>query len=97
MEDDVPRKAKENRLARAIELQKQITEERMARLVDTEQLVLIDAAHPRRRGVMNGRTDGFRPVSVPGDFDIGDVVPVRVTGFAQHWLEAEPFAVSAHA
>jgi tRNA-2-methylthio-N6-dimethylallyladenosine synthase len=95
MEDDVPRKAKEDRLARAIALQAQITEERMSRLVDTDQLVLIDAANPRQRGVMNGRTDGFRPVSVPGDFEIGDVVPVHITGFAQHWLEAEPITVTA--
>jgi len=97
MDDDVPRKAKEDRLARAIALQAKITDERMARLVDTEQLVLIDAAHPRRRGVMNGRTDGFRPVSVAGDFEIGDVVPVHVTGYAQHWLEAEPVTVPANA
>jgi tRNA-2-methylthio-N6-dimethylallyladenosine synthase len=96
MDDDVPREEKEDRLARVIALQERITEAHMAQLVGTEQTVLIDAAHPRRRGVMNGRTDGFRPVSVPGDFEIGDVVPVRVTGFAQHWLEAEALPVPAH-
>jgi tRNA-2-methylthio-N6-dimethylallyladenosine synthase len=95
LDDDVPRAVKEERLARVIALQTRITEERMARLIGTEQDVLIDSAHPKRRGVMNGRTDGFRPVSVPGDFEIGDLVPVRVTDFAHHWLEAEPLAVTA--
>ncbi len=95
MNDDVPREVKEDRLARAIALQAEITDKRMARLVGTEQSVLIDAAHARRRGIMNGRTDGFRPVSVEGDFEIGDIVPVSVTGYSNHWLEAKPLAVTA--
>ena len=49
----------------------------------------------RERGVMNGRTDGYRPVSVRGDFGIGDLIPARVVAFHGHWLEAEAVSVAA--
>lgn len=90
MPDDVPREAKEARLARVIALQDRINEENQEALRGAVQEVLIDGAHPRRRGVMNGRTDGYRPISVPGDtLEIGDLVQVRVTGHQGHWLESE--------
>ncbi len=90
MPDDVPREVKEERLARVIELQDRITREKQAALVGTTQDVLIDGAHPKKRHVMNGRTEGYRPISVPGtDLDVGDLVSVRVTGYHNHWLEGE--------
>ncbi len=95
LHDDVPPPVKEERLQRVIALQDRINNEKMATYVGTEQDVLIDAAHPRERGVMNGRTDSYRPVSVRGDFEIGDIVPVRVVGFHGHWLEAEAADVAA--
>ena len=59
-------------------------------MVGTTHEVLIDGAHLRRQGVMNGRTEGFRPVSVPGaDLEIGDMLGARITGYRNHWLEAE--------
>ncbi len=92
-EDDVPREAKEERLARAIALQNRITDTRMAAYVGTEQEILIDAANPRFQNAMNGRTDGFRPVTVRDcDAEIGDTVNVRITDYKQHWLDAEVIA-----
>jgi tRNA-2-methylthio-N6-dimethylallyladenosine synthase len=92
-EDDVPREVKEERLARAIALQERITDARMAAYVGTEQDVLIDAANPRHRGAMNGRTDGFRPVTVHNcDAEIGEMVNVRITDHKQHWLDGEVLA-----
>jgi tRNA-2-methylthio-N6-dimethylallyladenosine synthase len=89
LEDDVPREVKEERLARVIALQDRINEERLRAYVGTTQEVLIDGAHPKQRHVMNGRTDGFRPVTVrdPG-LEIGDIVSVRITGARSPWLEA---------
>jgi tRNA-2-methylthio-N6-dimethylallyladenosine synthase len=93
MPDDVPREEKEARLAQAIALQERINEENQKALTGSVQRVLIDGAHPRRRGVMNGRTDGYRPISVSGDhLEIGDLVEVRVTGYQGHWLESAPLA-----
>lgn len=90
LEDDVPREVKEERLARVIALQNEISEEKMASLHGTVQEVLIDAAHPRERGAMNGRTDGFRPMTVRGGaLEIGDLVRARVTGHKAHWLSGE--------
>ena len=90
LEDDVPREVKEERLARVIALQSEISEAKMATLHGTVQDVLIDAAHPRERGAMNGRTDGFRPITVRGgELEIGDMVRVRVTEHRAHWLTGE--------
>ncbi|HNR33484.1 MAG TPA: tRNA (N6-isopentenyl adenosine(37)-C2)-methylthiotransferase MiaB, partial [Candidatus Hydrogenedentes bacterium] len=76
--DDVPREAKEERLARVIALQERINEESQRALVGATQEVLIDGAHPRKRHVMNGRTDGYRAISVRGEhLEIGDLVAVR--------------------
>ncbi|MBX7259226.1 MAG: tRNA (N6-isopentenyl adenosine(37)-C2)-methylthiotransferase MiaB [Candidatus Hydrogenedentes bacterium] len=90
MVDDVPREAKEERLARIIALQDRITDGRMAAYVGTEQEVLIDGAHTRERRAMNGRTDGFRPVTVrDAELEIGDLVNVRIVAHKGHWLEGE--------
>ena len=90
LEDDVPRQAKEERLARVITLQERINEEQQRALIGTEQEVLIDGAHPREPGLMNGRTDGYRAITVSGEgLRIGDLVWVRVTESSGHWLYAE--------
>jgi tRNA-2-methylthio-N6-dimethylallyladenosine synthase len=87
-EDDVPREVKEERLARVIALQERINERRSAAYLGTEQDVLIDAAHPRERGAMNGRTDGFRPATIHDtDLEIGDMARVRIIGHKHHWLD----------
>jgi tRNA-2-methylthio-N6-dimethylallyladenosine synthase len=91
MPDDVPQEVKEERLQRVIEAQERINEAKQRALVGTVQEVLIDGAHPRLRHVMNGRTQGYRPISVRStDLELGDVALVRVTGYPGHWLEGEP-------
>jgi len=89
--DDVPRKVKEDRLARVIALQDRINAQRIERYVGTVQEVLIDSANPKRRDAMNGRTNGHRPVTVlDGSLEIGDLLPVRITTANGHWLRGEP-------
>ena len=87
--DDVPRAVKGERLARVIALQERINTEQQEALVGTRQDVLIDDVHPRDAGLMNGRTAGYRAISVAGEgVQIGDLVAAQVTGFRGHWLEA---------
>ena len=90
MEDDVPREVKEQRLARVIELQREIHEEDIQRYVGTEQEVLINSASVKEQGTMSGRTDGYRPVSIrDGGLEIGDLVRARITAASGHWLYGE--------
>ena len=90
LEDDVPRELKEDRLKRVIDLQQQIHEEDIQRYVGTTQSVLIDSASLKERDTMSGRTDGFRPVSIPStELEIGDVVTARITAASGHWLYGE--------
>jgi len=94
--DDVPHKVKQDRLARLIALQDGINEEKQEEYVGTVQRVLIDAASPKERGVMNGRTDGYKPVAVrDASLEIGDLVDVRITGHSNHWLQGEVVAREA--
>lgn len=96
MPDNVPREVKDERLARVIALQERINEEQQQALVGTVQEVLIDSAHPRQPGCMNGRTDGYRAISVTGSPGApGALVTARVTGWRGHWLEAEAIAPGA--
>ncbi|MCK5861503.1 MAG: TRAM domain-containing protein, partial [Candidatus Hydrogenedentes bacterium] len=86
--DDISRAVKDERLARVIALQERINSEQQASLVGTVQDVLIDCAHPRESDLMNGRTAGYRAISVAGTgLKIGEVVSVQVTDFRGHWLE----------
>ena len=98
MEDDVPRRVKEERLARVIALQDAINARRIARSVGALEEVLIDSANPKQRGAMNGRTDGHRPVTVlDGSLEVGDLVDVRIIDASGHWLTAEPVEQPANA
>jgi tRNA-2-methylthio-N6-dimethylallyladenosine synthase len=96
MPDDVPQAVKEERLQRAIDLQRDVLEADSARYVGTEQEVLIDGASTKERDTMIGRTDGFRPVAIhDASLEVGDLVNVRITGADGHWLEGERLAVTA--
>ena len=93
--DDVPREVKEARLARVIEVQNAINEEQMRTLEGSVQEVLVECPHPRLKGFMNGRTDGYRPICIAGgQVEAGEVVQARVTGYRNHWLEAELLAAA---
>ena len=88
--DDVPREVKEERLRRLVALQDEILAEEMARYVGTEQEVLVDGRHAKEADLWSGRTDGFRPVSLHGsDWNLGDIVRVRIASTHGHWLEGE--------
>ena len=90
LEDDVPREVKEERLARVLELQHAIDAEKLSDYHGTIQEVLIDAAHPRKQGWLNGRTDSYRPITFHApDHEIGDMVQVEVKRHAGHWLEGD--------
>lgn len=85
--DDVPREMKEARLARVLALQDEITRAKQLTYYGSEQEVLIDGAHNRKRGWMNGRTDGYKPIMIDdASLEIGDFVRARVTGHEGHWL-----------
>jgi len=90
MDDDIPRQVKEERLARLIALQDEINAEQMAGYVGGVQEVLIDGAHRKLPNVWSGRTDTYRPVSVPGaGVRVGEMLQVRITGAKGHWLQGE--------
>jgi tRNA-2-methylthio-N6-dimethylallyladenosine synthase len=94
--DDVPREAKEERLARVIEVQDRVTAELAKAYLGTTQEVLIDSAHPKLRHAMNGRTDSFRPVTVRAKhLEIGDMIPVEITETQGHWLLGETAAAAS--
>lgn len=96
LEDDVPREVKEARLARVIALQAEIDAEKLRGYAGRAFEVLVDAAHSKLRGHMNGRLGNFRPVTFHApEVEIGDVVQVRVTGSRGHWLEGELVATPA--
>jgi tRNA-2-methylthio-N6-dimethylallyladenosine synthase len=91
--DDVTREVKERRLADLIAVQDVINAGQMARYVGTVHEILIQGAHPRKPDTWNGRTDGYRPVSVTNPHvHIGDLVSVRITGVQGHWLHGEVVA-----
>lgn len=93
LEDDVPREVKEERLARVLALQKDYFQTRLSSYAGSVQEVLIDGAHGRKRGWMNGRTDGFMPLMIEDDaLEVGDFVTTRVTGHQGHWLIGERVA-----
>ena len=86
----MPRKTKDARLAQVIALQEEINQACQQALVGTVQEVLVDGKHPRKRGWMNGRTDGYRAIAVKGEgIETGDIVRTRVTGHEGHWLVGE--------
>ncbi len=96
LEDDVPREVKEERLARVLTRQQEINNEQLAAYQGKVQEVLIDAAHPRRQGFMNGRTNNYRPITCHApDLEIGDVVNVRVSAYSGHWLEGDVVETTA--
>ena len=96
LEDDVPREVKEERLARVLELQHAIDAEKLSEYHGTVQEVLIDAAHPRKQGWLNGRTDSYRAISFYApEHEIGDMVQVEVKGHTGYWLEGELVGATA--
>lgn len=81
MEDDVPRKVKEARLKRVLDLHAQIQSGHLDNAIEQEFEVLVDSAHPRERFAMNGRADNNLAIMIPNStYDVGDLVKVKITG-----------------
>ncbi|MGK0290069.1 MAG: tRNA-2-methylthio-N6-dimethylallyladenosine synthase [bacterium] len=81
MEDDVPRKVKEERLKRVLDFQQEQLTKHLEGLVGSTQEILVDNAHPKERFAMNGRTSGYLPVTVlNSSLEIGDFAKVKIVG-----------------
>jgi tRNA-2-methylthio-N6-dimethylallyladenosine synthase len=78
--DDVPAEAKQQRLARVIEDQRQITAEIYAQQIGRQQRVLLESPSRRSTAELLGRTDAFRPVIVSAgpDAAVGGLIDVII-------------------
>lgn len=93
--DPVPEEVKQDRLQRFMEVQKQISRDRLAGRIGQEMPILIDEIRPER---IIGRGPGDAPevdgvVIVEGEWEDvapGDFIEVLVTGYDEHDLYAEP-------
>jgi ribosomal protein S12 methylthiotransferase len=93
--DPVPEEVKQDRLQRFMEIQADISRDKLAVQVGREMVVLIDEV---RDGRIVARGPGDAPevdgqVIIDGDWEDvgpGDFIEVRVTGYDQHDLFAEP-------
>ena len=93
--DPVPEEVKQDRLQRFMEIQADISRDKLAMQVGREMVVLIDEV---QEGRIIARGPGDAPevdgqVIIDGDWEDvgpGDFIEVRVTGYDQHDLFAEP-------
>ncbi len=93
--EQVPEEVKQDRLQRFMEIQADISRDKLAMQVGREMLVLIDEV---LEGRMVARGPGDAPevdgqVIIDGDWEgvgPGDFIEVRVTGYDEHDLFAEP-------
>ena len=93
--EQVPEEVKQDRLQRFMEIQADISRDKLAMQVGREMLVLIDEV---LEGRMVARGPGDAPevdgqVIIDGDWEDvgpGDFIEVRVTGYDEHDLFAEP-------
>ncbi|HYM16790.1 MAG TPA: tRNA (N6-isopentenyl adenosine(37)-C2)-methylthiotransferase MiaB [Dehalococcoidia bacterium] len=74
--DDVPAAVKQERLRAVEDLEARVAAEINARLLDTQQAVLIET---RREGRWTGRTRGGKLVHFAGEAEIGRMASVRIT------------------
>jgi ribosomal protein S12 methylthiotransferase len=93
--DPVPEEIKQDRLQRFMEVQAEISRDKLAVQVGAEKVVLIDAVEPGRivaRGPGDApEVDGL--VIIDGEWEDvgpGDFIEVRITGYDDHDLFAEP-------
>ena len=93
--DQIPEEVRQDRLQRFMEIQADISRDKLALQVGREMVVLIDEVQDGRivaRGPGDApEVDGL--VIIDGDWDgvgAGDFMEVRVTGYDQHDLFAEP-------
>ena len=93
--DPVPEEVKQDRLQRFMEIQAEISRDKLAMQVGRAMTVLIDEV---QEGRIIARGPGDAPevdglVIIDGDWedvDAGDFIEVQVTGYDEHYLFAEP-------
>jgi len=90
----IPEELKQERLARLMQLQEQISRERLQAKVGTEMLVLVDEVLDDRviaRGEADApEVDGNVIIQGGWDLDPGDFIQVMVTSAGEHDLFATP-------
>ncbi len=94
--DDVPEAVKTERIMGLQELQQEITYQRNKADIGQIQMLLMEPAHAKThaKGQMVGRTDGNKLVIIAGGpYQIGDLVPVKITDASPHSLRGQPMAM----
>ncbi len=88
--DDVPEEKKTERIVMVNELQKRHSLQRNRADVGKIHEVLVEGKSKKNAAEWMGRTDGSRVVIFDaGDFDRGDVIPLRITGATANTLFGE--------
>ncbi len=81
MEDSIPLKEKQRRLAALLALQSKIQDEKLDSLVGTKQEILFDSVHPQEKNVIVGTTDHGVRVNVQApEAYIGEIKNVTISG-----------------
>ena len=92
--DQIPEEVKQRRVARLMELQARISEEKLAGRIGQSMIVLVDEVHPdhvvARSAADAPEVDGSVIIEGGWDLEPGDFVEVRVTDSDQYDLWAEP-------
>ena len=90
MPDQIPVDVATDRIQRLIALQEKRQLERQARFVGTEERVLVESLSRRSDAFVSGKGRHGISITLPGsEKDIGQIVPVRVTGQKNNTLTAE--------
>ncbi len=88
--DDVPESVKSERLARLLDLQKQIQLEKHARWVGRTVEVLVERESRKNRAEFSGRSPDNRVVNFPGGRErVGELVSVLITRYGANSLFGE--------
>ena len=92
--DQIPEQVKQQRVARLMELQARISEEKLAEKIGQNMIVLVDEVHPdhvvARSAADAPEVDGSVIIEGGWDLEPGDFVEVRVTDSDRYDLWAEP-------
>ena len=89
MEDQVPAAVVRARFDRLVELQNRITLERNQERVGRVERVMVEGPSKRDPSIATTRARSNRIVHIPGSFDEGTFLQVRITRAAPHYLEGE--------
>ena len=90
MPDQIPADVSRDRIERLIAAQEETQQKRLARFIGQEEAVLVEGFSRRSDEAVSGHGRHGLSISFPGTAeDIGEIVPVRVTGLKNNTLTAE--------